>query len=186
MWQLAFYQLFFLLYVCLVCTHVFYYTKAILMRREHRNNAPTTNAVGRHHIGALNNWRKTKICKKHQTFELWNDWIKKLDEDAHRIKNRDRLFLSKSSKVLSQYLTWCGRTLTFLGIKSLLKRVHSHAGCTKYWKDCRPTVALKLIDVIDKKQMHDSVITVKENASKEWNCIIRKFLTSFNVCFVFG
>jgi len=28
--------------------------------------------------------------------------------------------------------------------------------------------------------------TGKENASKEWNCIISMFLTSFNVCFVFG
>jgi len=27
----------------------FYYTKAILMRREHRNNVPTIIAVGRHH-----------------------------------------------------------------------------------------------------------------------------------------
>ena len=29
-----------------------------------------------------------------------------------------------------------------------------------------------MIDVIDKKQKYDSVITGKENASKEWNCII--------------
>jgi len=29
--------------------------------------------------------------------------------------------------------------------------------------------------------MYDSVIMVKENASKEWNCIISMFLTSFNV-----
>ena len=29
------------------------------------------------------------------------------------------------------------------------------------------TVALKIIDVDDKKQMYDSVITGKENASKE-------------------
>jgi len=50
-------------------TGFFYYTKAILMRREHRNNAPTTIAVGRHCTGALNNWGKMKICKKHQTFE---------------------------------------------------------------------------------------------------------------------
>jgi len=33
----------------------FYCTKAILMRREHRNHTPTTTAVGRHHTGALNN-----------------------------------------------------------------------------------------------------------------------------------
>jgi len=50
----------FLLFVCLVyvhCTHIFsfYYTKATLIRREHRNNAPTTTAVGRHHTRALNN-----------------------------------------------------------------------------------------------------------------------------------
>jgi len=39
------------------------------MRREHRKIAPTTIAIDRRHIGALNNWGKIKICKKHQTFE---------------------------------------------------------------------------------------------------------------------
>jgi len=43
-----------------------------------------------------------------------------------------------------------------------------------------------MINVIDQKEMHDSVIKGKENASKEWNCIISMFLTSFNVNFVFG
>jgi len=43
-----------------------------------------------------------------------------------------------------------------------------------------------MINVIDKKQTCDSVITGKEKASKEWNCIISMFLTSFNVYFVFG
>jgi len=33
-----------------------------------------------------------------------------------------------------------------------------------------------------KKQMHDSVITAKEYASKDWTCVISMFLTSFNVC----
>jgi len=44
----------FLLFVRLVCTHcphVFYYTKAILVRRENRNNSPTTTAFGIHHTG---------------------------------------------------------------------------------------------------------------------------------------
>ena len=41
--------------------------------------------------------------------------------------------------------------------KSLVTRVYYHAGCTEYCKNF--TVALKMIDVIDKKQMHDSVIT---------------------------
>jgi len=43
------------------------------------------------------------------------------------------------------------------------------------------THALKINDFIDKKQMHDSVITGKVNAFKEWNCIVSMFLTSFNV-----
>jgi len=43
-----------------------------------------------------------------------------------------------------------------------------------------------MIDVIDKKQMYDSVITGKVNACKEWNCIVSMFLKRFNVCFVFG
>jgi len=31
-----------------------------------------------------------------------------LDEDVHRIKNRYKLFLNTASKVLTQWLTWCG------------------------------------------------------------------------------
>jgi len=42
-----------------------------------------------------------------------------------------------------------------------------------------------MIDAIDKKQMHDSAIMGKDNASKEWTCIVPMFLTSFNVYFVF-
>jgi len=43
-------------------------------------------------------------------------------------------------------------------------RVYGHVGCTEYCKDF--TVALKMIDVINKKQMYDGAITGKENASK--------------------
>jgi len=38
-------------------------------------------------------------------------------------------------------------------------------GCTEYCKDF--TAALKTIDVIDKKQIYDSVITKKEYASED-------------------
>ena len=80
-----------------------------------------------------------------------------------------------------------GKTLSELHIhyKSLLTRVRDHAGYKEYWNDF--TVALKIIDVIYKKQMQDSVITGKENASKDWNCTIISlmFLTSFNIYFVF-
>jgi len=48
------------------------------------------------------------------------------------------------------------------------------------------TVALKMIDVIDKKQMQGSVIAGKEYTSKDWTCVISMFLTSFNVYFVCG
>jgi len=34
--------------------------------------------------------------------------------------------------------------------------------------------------------MHDSVITGKEYAFKDWACVISMFLTCFNVCFVCG
>ena len=44
-------------------------------------------------------------------------------------------------------------------------RVYVHAGYKEYCKDF--TVALKIIDVIYKKQMQDSVTTAKENASKD-------------------
>ena len=43
-----------------------------------------------------------------------------------------------------------------------------------------------MLDVFNKKQMHVSVITGKENASKVWNCIPEMFLMSFNIYFVFG
>jgi len=52
-----------------------------------------------------------------------------------------------------------GKTLSELLIhyKSLATKVYYHAGCTEYCKNF--TVALKMIDVIDKKQIHDSVIS---------------------------
>ena len=56
-------------------------------------------------------------------------------------------------------------------------------GCTEYCKDF--TAALKTIDVIDKKQMYDSVITRKEYASEYQNCFIWVF-DEFYVCFVFS
>ena len=34
--------------------------------------------------------------------------------------------------------------------------------------------------------MHDSVITGKEYASKDWTCVLPMFLTSINVYFVCG
>ena len=43
-----------------------------------------------------------------------------------------------------------------------------------------------MIDVIDKQQIHDSVITGKVYASKDWTCVISLFLTSFNVYCVCG
>jgi len=39
-----------------------------------------------------------------------------------------------------------------------------------------------MLYVFNKKQMYDSVITGRENASRDWNCIISMFLTSFNTC----
>jgi len=44
-------------------------------------------------------------------------------------------------------------------------RVYDHAGCTECCKDF--TVALKMIGVIGKKQICDSVITRKEYASED-------------------
>jgi len=43
-----------------------------------------------------------------------------------------------------------------------------------------------MFDVFDKKQMYDSVITGKENASKDRNYVILMFLMSVNIYFVFG
>jgi len=68
-----------------------------------------------------------------------------------------------------------------LHYKSLLARVYDHAGCKEYCKDI--TVALKILGVFNKKQMYDSLFTGKKNASKNWDCIILMFLTSFNIYF---
>jgi len=79
-----------------------------------------------------------------------------------------------------------GKTLSELHLqcKCLATSVYCHAGCTEYCK--KFTVALKMIDVIDKKQMRNSVITGKEYVSRGWTCVISMFLTSFNVYFVCG
>jgi len=60
-----------------------------------------------------------------------------------------------------------GKTLSELHIhdKPFATRVYYHAGCTEYCKNF--TAGLKMIYVIDKKQMHDSVITGKEYASRD-------------------
>jgi len=86
---------------------------------------------------------------------------------------------------------WLGSGKTFpelselhIHYKYLATRVYYHAGCTEYCKNF--TAALNMIDVIDEKQMHDSVITGKEYASKDWTCVISMFLTSFNVYSVCG
>jgi len=81
-----------------------------------------------------------------------------------------------------------GKTLSELHMhihyKSLATRVYYHAECTEYCKNF--IVALKMIDVIDEKQMHDSVIMGKEYASKDWACVMSMFLTSFNAYFLCG
>ena len=66
--------------------------------------------------------------------------------------------------------------------KSLMMRVYDHAGYQEYCKDF--TVALKMFDVFNKRQMYDNVIMGKENASRDWNCIISMFLRRFNVCYI--
>jgi len=38
-----------------------------------------------------------------------------------------------------------------------------------------------MLDVFNKKQMHDRVITRNENASKDCNCNISMLLTSFDI-----
>jgi len=55
-----------------------------------------------------------------------------------------------------------GKTLSELHIhyKYLLTRVYDHAGCKEYCKDI--TVALKIFDVFNKKQMYDSVFRGKK------------------------
>ena len=53
---------------CVHSVHIFYYAKAILVRRKLQNNSQTTTAFVLQ-TGVLNNWGKIKICKKHQTFE---------------------------------------------------------------------------------------------------------------------
>ena len=51
---------------------------------------------------------------------------KKLDEDAQRCKKWYRLFLSMTSKVLTQWLTWRRGTLTFLTMCFIIR--YNHCG----------------------------------------------------------
>jgi len=87
-------------------------------------------------------------------------------------ENQNKIWLFFSRKELDS-----DKTLSELHIhyKSFLTRVYDDAGCKEYCEDF--TVVLKLVDVFNKKQMYESVITGK-NASKDWNCIISMFLTS--------
>jgi len=57
--------------------------------------------------------------------------------------------------------------------KSLVTRVCYHAGCTEYCKNF--TVALKMIDVIDEKQMHVNVITGTNILQKIGLALYRRF-----------
>jgi len=47
-----------------------------------------------------------------------------LDEDAHRIKNGYKLFLSRASNVLTQWLTWCAKKYT-LAVNNTLINKHT-------------------------------------------------------------
>ena len=95
-------------------------------------------------------------------------------------KDRQNLaFFNRKGLALAKHCLSC------VFITNLFWPVYDHAGYREYCKDF--TVALKIIDVIYKKQTWDSVITAKENASKDENCIIiiLMFLTSFIIYFVF-
>jgi len=63
--------------------------------------------------------------------------------------------------------------------KSLPTGIYDHAGYKEYCRDF--TAAPKVLDVFNMKQMYDSVFTGKENAYKNWNCIVLMFLTSFSI-----
>jgi len=84
------------------------------------------------------------------------------------------------------FQSWLWKSIDWAAysLKNSSEKSITMAACTKHRKDF--TVALKLIDFIHKKQMCDNVITGKVNASKEWNCIVSMFLTSFNVSFGFA
>jgi len=58
-----------------------------------------------------------------------------------------------------------------------------HAGSKECCKDF--AFALKVFDVFNKKQMYVNVITGKENASEDQNCITSMFQATFyNLCLV--
>ena len=79
-----------------------------------------------------------------------------------------------------------GKTLSKLYIhyKSLVKRVYNHAEYAEYWK--KITFAIKMINVIDKKQMYDSLqLWGKTMLPRSGNVLYRCFWR-VNVYFVFG
>ena len=84
------------------------------------------------------------------------------------------LFFSRKGLTLTEHCVTCisiTKSLWLCRVQRILQRFY---------------FALKMFNVFHKTQMYDRVITGKENASKDWNCIISMFLTSFNIYFVFG
>jgi len=85
-------------------------------------------------------------------------------------------------------LEWLGfgKTLSELQIhyKSLLTRLYVQCRVHRILQIF--TVATKIIDINDEKQMYDNVIPGKYNASKDWNCIISMFRISFHVYLMFA
>ena len=96
-------------------THFFF-----LLHKRNTDETRTSKQSTNNYCSWSPSYRRFESLRKKEDLQIasdiWSERIKKLDEDEHRIKNRCKLFLSRASNVLTQWLTWCGRTLTFLGM----------------------------------------------------------------------
>jgi len=83
-----------------------------------------------------------------QILKFWLLKIKKKPDKIWLLFSQKGLGLAKNSLSYIHY-----------SLQILLARVYDHAGFKEYCKDF--AVAIKMLDVFNKKQMHDSVITGK-------------------------
>ena len=109
------------------------------------------------------NWKYSCILYAHSQFlcrKVAN--LAFLKPDFEILAFSEQLWLFLEIKNVRKIWLGSGKTLSELHIhyKSLATRVYYHAGSTEYCKIF--SIVLKMIYVIDKKQMHDSVITGKE------------------------
>ena len=104
-----------LTFLCLVCTqcpHIFATQKQYWWDA----NSETIHRQLLHFFSIQECWIIEEKWRFVESIRHLKRSNKKVGWRCASYKNRYKLFLSTASKVLTQWLTWCGQTLTFLGM----------------------------------------------------------------------